>query len=100
VLTGRAAAYVWSLSVGAGGDPPRTLALRRSAVRVAPLGTADEGAVAGTVVSARLTSEQWRVVVDHPEAGRLDAVADATLPIRAGERVRLDFDASRMAALD
>jgi thiamine transport system ATP-binding protein len=96
VLTGRAAAYVWERG-GGEGDPPRTLALRRSAVRVRPPGPVPDDA---TVVSARLTPEQWRVVLDVPEVGRLDAVADVTVPLQAGQRVSLVFDRARTARLD
>jgi thiamine transport system ATP-binding protein len=96
VVTGRAAAYVWERG-GGEGDPPRTLALRRSAVRVRPPGPVPDDA---TVVSARLTPEQWRVVLDVPEVGRLDAVADVTVPLQAGQRVSLVFDRARTARLD
>jgi thiamine transport system ATP-binding protein len=100
VLTGRAAAYVWERS-GGSGEPPATLALRRSAVRVGrPRPGSDAGDAAGTVVSARLTPGQWRVVVDLPEVGRLDAVADTTVSMRAGERVWPVFDPARIARLD
>ena len=100
VVTGPAAAYVWRRS-GAPGEPPGALALRRSAVGVSPVdGGGGAAADTGTVVSARLTAEQWRVVLDVPDVGRLDAVADATVPIRAGERVRLVFDPARTARLD
>ena len=99
VVTGPAAASVWSRSGPPGETVPRTVALRRSAVRVtAPAaGPGDTGA---TVVSARLTPEQWRVVVELPEVGRLDGVADATVPIRAGEQVSVVLDRSRITVLD
>ena len=100
VVTGRTAAYLWGLG-GATDAPPRTLALRRSALRVTPVdGGRGGGPPSGTVVSARLTPEQWRVVVDLPEVGHLDAVADATLPVRAGQRVSLVLDRARTAPLD
>jgi thiamine transport system ATP-binding protein len=103
VVTGRAAAYVWERG-GGQGRPPETLALRRSAVRVSPLDDGDDGGASpgatGTLVSARLTPEQWRVVVDVPEVGRLDGVADTTRAVRVGERVRVVLDPARTARLD
>jgi ABC-type Fe3+/spermidine/putrescine transport system ATPase subunit len=103
VVTGRAAAYVWGqvARAGSAAGPPPVLALRRSALRVRPLedGAASRGATA-VVTAARLTPERWRVVVELPEVGRLDAVADPTVPIRAGERVSVDFDPAMMARLE
>ena len=100
VVTGRAAAYLWEVG-GAFDAPPRTLALRRSALRVSPVkDSSGETLRTGTVVSARLTPEQWRVVVEVPVVGRVDAVADATVAVRAGQRVSLDLDPARTARLD
>ena len=100
VVTGRAAAYLWEVG-GASDAPPRTLALRRSALRVSPAkDSSGETLPTGTVVSARLTPEQWRVVVEVPVVGRVDAVADATVAVRAGQRVSLDLDPARTARLD
>ena len=101
VVSGSAAAYVWRHSGAADPVPPHTLALRRSAVRVVPLdeGTTPDGA-RGVVTAARLTPEQWRVVVEVPEVGSLDAVADATAAMRAGQHVAVVFDSLRMAPLD
>ena len=102
VLTGRAAAYVWSGGPPTEASQPGTVALRRSAVRVTPVGADDRGGggPVGVVTAARLTPEQWRVVVDVPEVGPLDAVADATAAMRAGQAVRVTFDRARMADLD
>ncbi len=107
VLTGPAAAYVWGRS-GPDADRPAALALRRSAVRVTPDRTGDTGdtgatgatGATGVVVSARPTPEQWRVVVDVPQVGRLEAVTETTVPVRAGQRVTVDFDRARTARLD
>jgi thiamine transport system ATP-binding protein len=79
-------------------DRPGTsasLALRRSALRVD-----DGGRLEGTVVSARVSAEQARLVVDVAGAGRLPAVAGLGVPLRAGERVRLSLDLSRAAFLE
>jgi thiamine transport system ATP-binding protein len=70
------------------------LALRRSALRVDP-----SGPLSGTVVSARVSAEQARLVVDVDGAGRLPAVAGLGVPLRVGERVRLVLDPTRVAAL-
>jgi thiamine transport system ATP-binding protein len=79
------------------GRPSSTaaLALRRSALRVDP-----GGGLAGTVVSARVTAEQARLVVEVVDVGRLPAVADLGVPLRAGEQVRLSLDPSRAAFLE
>ena len=101
VVTDRAAAYVWRHSGAPDDVSPRTVALRRSAVRVSPLDAgASPAGVRGVVTAARLTPEQWRVVVEVPEVGRLDAVADATAAMRAGQQVSVAFDSLRMARLD
>jgi thiamine transport system ATP-binding protein len=105
VLSGPAAAYVWSRVGGpAAGGPAPVLALRRSALRVRPVddGSCEDGsgAATGVVTAARLTPDRWRVVVELPEAGRLDAVADPTVAIRAGQCVAVDFDPAMMARLE
>jgi thiamine transport system ATP-binding protein len=71
-----------------------SLAIRRSALRVDP-----HGPLAGKVVSARVTAEQARLVVDIEDIGPLPAVAGLGVPLRAGERVRLSLDLSRAAFL-
>ena len=73
---------------------PGALALRRSALQVD-----DDGPLAGTVLSARVTAELTRLVVDLAGVGRMDAVAGLEVPVRAGERVRLRLDTSRVALL-
>ncbi len=110
VVTGGAAAYVWRHVVGAGtgerADPPQVLALRRSALRVRPVEDGASGehgrglqAAVGVVTAARLTPDRWRVEVELAEVGRLDAVADTTVAIRAGQRVSVVFDQAMMARL-
>jgi thiamine transport system ATP-binding protein len=100
VITGPAAAYVWGRMGGSHSGPPPVLALRRSALRVSPREEGSVPAATGVVTAARLTPERWRVVVELPEVGRLDAVADATVPIRAGQHVSVDFDPAMMARLE
>lgn len=80
----------------------RAVALRRSALRVViePGRGRDEGpGLTGVVASARLTPEQWRVAVQVTGVGLLDAVADAGVPVRRGDRVRLQLDPRRIAVL-
>jgi thiamine transport system ATP-binding protein len=102
VLTGPPAAYVWSRAAAgeepAGGAP--VLALRRSALRVRPWEAGSASTATGVVTAARLTPDRWRVVVELPDVGRLDAVADVTVPIRAGQRVSVEFDTTMMARLE
>ncbi len=74
---------------GPGGD---AIALRRSALKVDP-----EGSLRGVVVSARLSAEQARLVVEVDGVGRLDAVAGLGVPVRAGDSVPLALDPSRVA---
>ncbi len=100
VLSGPAAAYVWSRAGGTAADPAPVLALRRSALRVRPVEDGSPPAGSGVVTAARLTPDRWRVVVELPEVGRLDAVADTTVPIRAGQRVAVYFDPALMARLE
>jgi thiamine transport system ATP-binding protein len=70
------------------------VALRRSALQVSP-----DGPLRAVVRSARLSSGENRLVVDVDGIGTLDAVAGVDVAVRAGERVRLRLDASRMAFL-
>jgi thiamine transport system ATP-binding protein len=74
--------------------PAERLAVRRSAFRVDP-----EGRLRGTVVEARITPEQVRLVVDVDGIGELDAVAPLDQHPGPGEPVRLTVDATRTAAL-
>ena len=100
VVTGPAVEVLLGEGDGAGdgdtgrGARPAALALRRSALQ------ADEaGRLVGVVVSARVTAELTRLVVEVPGVGRLGAVAGLAVPVRAGERVRLRLDRSRVAPL-
>jgi thiamine transport system ATP-binding protein len=70
------------------------VALRRSALVV------DEaGPLSAVVVSARVSPEQVRLVLDVDGLGRLAAVADPGHPARAGERVRVGVRTDRLAPL-
>jgi thiamine transport system ATP-binding protein len=103
VLEGEAAAIVADLSHGAHGQPASRrsatigrlrLAVRRSALRVAP-----EGPLRGTVVEARVTPEQVRLVVEVDGVGELEAVAPLDEHPRVGQPVRLAVDATRTAVV-
>ncbi|WP_395693368.1 ABC transporter ATP-binding protein [Nocardioides sp.] len=89
VLTGPAAAR---LLHAAGLPETGAVAVRRSALVVA-----QDGPLAGTVVSARVTPEQIRLVVDVDGVGELDAVARLDAHPAAGDRVALVVDGSRTA---
>ena len=73
-------------------DADAAVAVRRSALVVA-----DAGSLSGTVISARVTPEQIRLVVDVDGVGELDAVARLDTHPAAGDRVSLVVDASRLA---
>jgi thiamine transport system ATP-binding protein len=73
-------------------DADAAVAVRRSALVVA-----DTGPVSGTVVSARVTPEQIRLVVDVDGVGELDAVARLDTHPAPGDRVSMVVDASRLA---
>jgi thiamine transport system ATP-binding protein len=73
-------------------DADAAVAVRRSALVVA-----DSGPLSGTVVSARVTPEQIRLVVDVDGVGELDAVARLDTHPAAGDRVSMVVDASRLA---
>jgi thiamine transport system ATP-binding protein len=70
------------------------VALRRSALVVEPAGL-----VSAVVVSARVSPDQVRLVLDVDGLGRLPAVADPAYPAQAGERVRVGVRADRLAPL-
>ena len=89
VLTGQPAAHLLR-AIGHEAGP--AVALRRSALRVA-----DDGPVAGRVLSSRLTPEQVRLEVDVPEVGPVDAVAPLDRHPAPGERVVLRLDRTRLA---
>ncbi|WP_244931185.1 ABC transporter ATP-binding protein [Nocardioides sp. W7] len=91
VLDGPAAAAVLA---AAGRAPAASVAVRRSALSVAPAGP-----LAGTVRSARATPEQVRLVVDVDGIGEVDAVAGLDHHPGPGERVRLDVDVTRLAVI-
>ncbi|MBB3042720.1 ATP-binding cassette domain-containing protein [Nocardioides sp. LMS-CY] len=89
------------------GDPAHVLlrAAGRSpgddavAVRRSALVVADAGALSGTVVSARVTPEQIRLIVAVDGVGELDAVARLDAHPAPGDRVAIAVDASRTAAI-
>jgi len=89
VLSGAAAV---ALLQAAGLAPAAAVAVRRSALVVAP-----QGSLSGTVVSARVTPEQIRLVVDADGVGEVDAVARLDSHPAAGDRVAMVVDASRLA---
>ena len=72
--------------------PAGQVALRRSALVVDPTGS-----IEATVVSARATPEQVRLVVEAPGVGLLDAVAGLDAHPGPGDPVRLRIDPSRLA---
>ncbi len=92
VVHGDAAARV---ARAAGLPAVPALALRRSALAVAA-----GGALAGTVLSSRITPEQVRIEVDADDIGVVDAVAPLDAHPAVGVRVTLSADPTRMAALD
>jgi thiamine transport system ATP-binding protein len=103
VLEGAAAGVVRHVSVVEKGVrtteasrtiPPLRLAVRRSAFRVD-----SEGPLRGTVVEARVTPEQVRLVVDVEGVGELDAVAPLDQHPGVGQPVRLAVDATRTAVV-
>ena len=97
VLHGAAAEHL----LGAAGAPGTGrvagvagVALRRSALRVAP-----QGPLCGRVVEARLTPELLRLVVVLPEVGEVHAVADRNAAVVPGHEVHLTVDLDRAAVL-
>jgi thiamine transport system ATP-binding protein len=100
VLVGPAAARVLEAAEGGPGTRPGpevpAVALRRSALRVAPGGT-----LAGRVLSARSTPDAVRLGVDVPGVGAVHAVVAAgAAPPAVGQPVRLVVDLTRAARLD
>jgi thiamine transport system ATP-binding protein len=91
VVTGPSAERLLAVA----GRRAAAIALRRSALRVAP-----DGPLSGVVGSARLSSGENRLVVAVDGVGTLDAVAGVDVALRAGEHVRLELDTSRVAFLD
>ena len=97
VLTGPAAGRV--LAAGGGADAgcavtDASVALRRSALRVAPAGP-----LHGRVLEARITPELLRLVVDVEGVGEVHAVAEQDSPVRVADDVRLQVDLGRVAVL-
>jgi len=95
VLRGAAAARVLqSAGLPVTGAAPTAVAVRRSALALAP-----DGPIEGVVASARATPDQLRLVVDSPELGTVDAVARLGSHAGPGDRVRLVVDPGRVAQL-
>jgi thiamine transport system ATP-binding protein len=55
------------------------------------------GALSGTLLEARATPSQLRLVVAVDGVGELGAVGPLDRPVAVGERVELRVDASRLA---
>ena len=91
VLDGDAAAVLLD---AAGLPSAPAVALRRSALTVA-----DGGRLTGTVVSARATPDQVRVVVDVGGLGQVDAVASPGAHAGPGDEVGLVIDPARLAPI-
>ena len=70
------------------------VAVRRSALVVA-----GSGQLGATVLSARVTPEQVRLVVLADDVGEVDAVAPLDLRTSPGDRVALRVDVTRLAVL-
>jgi thiamine transport system ATP-binding protein len=82
------------LAAAAGLPAAEAIAVRRSAL------VADgAGPLAATVLSARVTPEQVRLVVAADGIGEVDAVAPLDGHVGAGERVGLRVDLTRLATL-
>jgi thiamine transport system ATP-binding protein len=98
VLEGEAAARLLALgrtpAAPVPDGPGPAVAVRRSALVLA-----DDGPLAGTVLAARATPEQVRLVVATDGLGELDAVAARDRHPAVGERVRLRLDATRLAVV-
>jgi thiamine transport system ATP-binding protein len=93
VLTGAAAAAVCA-AAGVSTSGPVAVAVRRSALVLA-----EDGKLAGVVVSARATPDQVRLVVDVDGVGEVDAVARGAAHPGPGERVRLHVEHDRLSIL-
>jgi thiamine transport system ATP-binding protein len=92
VLTGDHAARLRELV--APGEPWESVALRRSALRVDPMGP-----LTARVEEARVTPDQIRLQLDVDGAGSLPGVADPGSDVRVGARVRVSIDTSRIALI-
>jgi len=91
VLEGDAAAR---LLRAAGAPDGPAVALRRSALAVAP-----DGPLRGRVVSSRLTPDQVRLRLDVPGLGELDAVAPLDRHPGPGDEVAVRVDGTRLAPI-
>lgn len=95
VLDGAAATRVLTAAgLADGGDTHPAVAVRRSALSLAP-----EGPLEGVVQSARATPDQLRLVVDVAGIGALDAVARLGSHAAPGDRVNLAVDPGRVAVV-
>jgi thiamine transport system ATP-binding protein len=94
VLDGDAAGVV--LRAGGGPDVAdgAEVAMRRSALRVAP-----DGPLHGRVLEARVTPELLRLKVRVEGLGEVHAVAEQDSPVRVADEVRLSVDLGRVAVL-
>jgi thiamine transport system ATP-binding protein len=92
VLTGPAARRL-AEAAGATGTWP-AVALRRSALRVAPTGP-----LPAAVLAARVTPDLLRLTVEVAGVGTVEAVADPDAEVAVGQRVRLAVDPARIAVL-
>jgi thiamine transport system ATP-binding protein len=90
VLVGEPAARV----LAAVGREAAQVAVRRSALVLA-----ESGPLGGTVLSARVTPVQVRLVVDVDGVGEMDAVARLDQHPAVRDRVRLAVDATRLAVI-
>lgn len=70
------------------------VALRRSALVLD-----DDGALSGVVLAARATPDLVRLELDVDGLGRVSGVADRTISVVVGERVRIGIRRDRLAAL-
>jgi len=98
VLTGTASVIV-AAAAGLDTQQSGTSAVRPLAVRRSALVLDDAGPIAGTVVSARATPDQLRLVVDAEGVGEVDAVAATVAHVAPGEKVRLRVDQARLSLL-
>jgi thiamine transport system ATP-binding protein len=90
VLDGEPAARV----LAAVGQGPAQVAVRRSALVVDPAGP-----LRGTVVEARATAVQVRLVVDLVGVGEMDAVASLDEHPAVGDAVQVSVDGTRLAVI-
>jgi thiamine transport system ATP-binding protein len=81
-----------AILTAAGRPPAPAVAVRRSALTVAP-----SGSLSGVIVASRATPEQIRLVVDVAGVGEADAVAPLDSHPAVGQAVRLDVDPGRLA---